>query len=134
MVSLMMSSRSNGSNSMSKLAASILVMTSKSSSRPDMRSTFFAAFNKNLRLISGSSMPPSSKVDESLDVEDGGFEFMGEVADEFLPKGVRLPQVGDFVDLGLRPRHHIAVDLLDNVVVHVEVDWLLDPLSLRMVL
>ena len=54
---------------------------------------------------------------------------MGEVADEFLPKGVRLPQVGDFVDLGLRPRHHIAVDLLDNVVVHVEVDLVARPLE-----
>ena len=41
---------------------SILVMTSRSSSNPDMRSTFLAAFSRNFRLISGSSMPPSSKV------------------------------------------------------------------------
>ena len=61
-VSRTMSKRSKGTNSMSRLPASILVMTSRSSSNPDMRSTFLAAFSRNFRLISGSSMPPSSKV------------------------------------------------------------------------
>ena len=62
MVSRKISNRSNFTISMSNVAVSIRVMTSKSSNSPDMRSTFLAAFNKNFRLISGSSMPPSSSV------------------------------------------------------------------------
>ena len=45
-VSRMISSKSKGTNSMSSVPDSILVMTSKSSNNPAMRSTFFAALRR----------------------------------------------------------------------------------------
>ena len=56
-----------------------------------------------------------------MDVEDGRFQFVGQVADEFFPKRVRLPEVGDFVNLRFGPSHDILVDLLHDVAAHVEV-------------
>ena len=59
--------------------------------------------------------------DESLDVENRRLQLVGEVSDELFPEGVRFPERGDFFDLAVGPGHHIAVDLLDNVLPHVQV-------------
>ena len=80
MVSRTMSSKSKGTRSMSRLPASILVMTSKSSSKPTCVH-IFGRFQQELavdfRVFNAAFQ---ERQDEALDVENGGFQLVCEVA------------------------------------------------------
>ena len=62
----------NGTSSMSRLPASIFVMTSRSSSSPTSARRFWPP-SIEIRLISGSHAPFQQGEDEALDVEMGVF-------------------------------------------------------------